>query len=61
MSQPSISSQIAAVQAVIAIAFDGKPKPKGEQGVFLREQAKAAIDTLRAIAARTGQQGLDTM
>ena len=50
MSTPSLSRQISAIEAAIAIAFDGRLKPRSaSQAAMLRDDALAALATLRRV------------
>ena len=50
MTAPSLSRQIAAVEAIIAILDGRKPRPKSpDQMTMLVDDAKAALATLRGL------------
>jgi hypothetical protein len=50
MNPPSPAAQAAAVEALIAILFAGRKKPKGSEADLLQAQALAAVETLRGMA-----------
>lgn len=48
MTTPSLNRQVAAVEALIAILNLQKPRPKPAQLQMILDDAKAAIETLKA-------------
>ena len=54
MNAPGISRQIAAVEALLAVLSNQKPRPKPAQLQMLIEDARYALETLRELEQRKG-------